>query len=119
MDESEINKHVGQQLRSIRLLRGMNQTQLGKPLKITYQQIQKYEQGTDSISTAKLFNLANILGVEPWFFFDGLPRRAHTPVFATLEREHMTLLNHYNAAPPKARKTFIGFLRMASKGEKT
>jgi transcriptional regulator with XRE-family HTH domain len=55
------------------MLIGMSQERLGEQLGITFQQIQKYEKGTNRIGASRLQHISTILGVPPAFFFDGLP----------------------------------------------
>ncbi|WP_442969816.1 helix-turn-helix domain-containing protein [Roseibium sp. Sym1] len=55
-----------------RIMLGMSQEKLGEHLGITFQQIQKYEKGTNRIGSGRLFDIANAFGVEPGFFFEGL-----------------------------------------------
>jgi transcriptional regulator with XRE-family HTH domain len=59
-----------------RILRGMSQSMLGAHLGITFQQVQKYEKGTNRISASKLQRIAEVLGVTPAFFFEGGVARA-------------------------------------------
>ena len=58
-----IDMHVGSRVRMRRMLLGMSQEKLGETLGLTFQQIQKYEKGTNRISASRLFNLAQVLGV--------------------------------------------------------
>ena len=51
----------------------MSQEKLGDTLGITFQQVQKYENGANRISASRVQQIANILQVPPWFFFDGSP----------------------------------------------
>ncbi len=68
-----IDKHVGARLRMRRMLVGMSQEKLGAALKITFQQIQKYEKGANRIGASRLQELARVLHVSPSFFFEGAP----------------------------------------------
>ncbi|MBW9064727.1 helix-turn-helix transcriptional regulator [Rhizobium herbae] len=65
----QIDIHVGNRLRSRRLVLGMSQEKLGDHLGITFQQIQKYEKGTNRISASKLQAAAAVLGVPVTYFF--------------------------------------------------
>jgi transcriptional regulator with XRE-family HTH domain len=56
-----------------RLLSNMSQEKLGDALSLTFQQVQKYEKGTNRISASRLQQLSKILGVPVSFFFDGAP----------------------------------------------
>ena len=68
-----IDKHVGARLRMRRLMVGMSQGRLGESLDVTFQQIQKYEKGTNRIGASRLQQLARVLEVPPAFFFEGAP----------------------------------------------
>lgn len=68
-----IDSHVGQRLRIRRTLLGMSQEKLGDAIGLTFQQVQKYERGSNRISAGTLFRLSQILEVPVSFFFDGLP----------------------------------------------
>ncbi len=70
---SPIDVHVGARLRQRRTLLGMNQTDLGDALGLTFQQVQKYERGTNRISASRLFYLCGVLDVPVEFFFDDMP----------------------------------------------
>jgi transcriptional regulator with XRE-family HTH domain len=66
-----IDVHVGKRIRMRRLLLGMNQGTLANALRVSYQQIQKYEHGTNRVSASRLSATADILGVPISFFFEG------------------------------------------------
>jgi transcriptional regulator with XRE-family HTH domain len=68
-----IDKHVGSRVRMRRMMIGMSQEKLGENLGITFQQIQKYEKGTNRIGASRLQNISNVLGVPVSFFFEGAP----------------------------------------------
>ncbi len=68
-----IDKHVGARVRMRRMLAGVSQEKLGEALGLTFQQVQKYEKGTNRISASRLQNIAKILGVPVSFFFEGAP----------------------------------------------
>ena len=67
-----LNAYIGARLRLRRLMLGMSQDVLGGKLGLTFQQIQKYENGTNSISAGRLFDLAQALDVPVQYFFDGV-----------------------------------------------
>ena len=68
-----IDKHVGSRVRMRRMMVNMSQEKLGEKLGITFQQIQKYEKGTNRIGASRLQQIANVLGVPVGFFFEGAP----------------------------------------------
>lgn len=65
-----IDKHVGARVRMRRLLVGMSQEKLGTALGITFQQIQKYEKGTNRIGASRLQQISGVLGVPVSYFFE-------------------------------------------------
>ncbi len=67
-----IDIHVGSRVRLRRNLLGISQTDLGKALGVAFQQVQKYEKGTNRISASRLFNLGRALDVPVSFFFEDL-----------------------------------------------
>src|SRR6266700_2655360 len=68
-----IDKHVGSRLRMRRLMLGISQEKLGDAFGLTFQQVQKYEKGTNRISASRLQHSAHILQVPVTFFFEGAP----------------------------------------------
>jgi transcriptional regulator with XRE-family HTH domain len=71
--------HVGKRVRMRRMMLGRSQTQLGEALGVTFQQVQKYEKGTNRISASRLQRTADVLQVSVPFFFEGLPDGAGAP----------------------------------------
>jgi transcriptional regulator with XRE-family HTH domain len=74
-----IDKHVGSRVRMRRMMLNMSQEKLGDALSLTFQQVQKYEKGTNRIGASRLQQIANILQVPVEFFFEGAPHVAGTP----------------------------------------
>lgn len=68
-----IDKHVGSRVRMRRMMLGMSQEKLGDALGLTFQQVQKYEKGTNRIGASRMQNIARILQVSVEFFFEGAP----------------------------------------------
>ncbi len=68
-----IDIHVGSRVRLRRTLLGMSQDKLGQALGLTFQQVQKYERGTNRIGSSRLYHLSKILDVPVAFFFDDMP----------------------------------------------
>ena len=65
----DVDTYVGSRVRMRRKMQGMSQEKLGDELGITFQQIQKYEKGTNRIGAGRLHNISEILGVPVSFFF--------------------------------------------------
>jgi len=68
-----IDIHVGSRIRLRRTMLGMSQEKLGEALGITFQQIQKYEKGTNRVGASRLQNISSILNVPVAFFFEDAP----------------------------------------------
>jgi len=68
-----IDKHVGSRVRMRRMMLGMSQEKLGDALGLTFQQVQKYEKGTNRIGASRLQQISEILQVPVSFFFEGVP----------------------------------------------
>jgi transcriptional regulator with XRE-family HTH domain len=67
------DKHVGSRVRMRRMMLSMSQEKLGDALGLTFQQVQKYEKGTNRIGASRLQQIAHILQVPVSFFFEGAP----------------------------------------------
>ena len=116
-----IDKQVGSRVRMRRMLIGMSQEKLGDVLGLTFQQVQKYEKGTNRIGVGRLLEIARILGVAIDFFFDGVDehqgrRRAsrrsrHPPYVADFisTPEGLKLIADLHAASgtPKVRRRIV------------
>jgi transcriptional regulator with XRE-family HTH domain len=68
-----VDKHVGSRVRMRRMMLGMSQGKLGDALGLTFQQVQKYEKGTNRIGASRLQHISHILRVPVPFFFEGAP----------------------------------------------
>ncbi|QTC93299.1 helix-turn-helix transcriptional regulator [Brevundimonas goettingensis] len=69
-----VDRLVGRRVAEKRVALGYNQGDLGRALGLTFQQIQKYEKGTNRISASKLWMISQFFGVDISYFFEGLPR---------------------------------------------
>ena len=67
-----VDVHVGKRLRLRRTLLNMSQEQLANAIGVTFQQVQKYERGSNRVSASRLFDVARVLGVEISFFFEDI-----------------------------------------------
>jgi transcriptional regulator with XRE-family HTH domain len=74
-----IDVHVGNRLRMRRMLIGLSQEKLGERLGLTFQQVQKYEKGSNRVSASRLYHMARILDVPVQFFFEDLPSGLEVP----------------------------------------
>ena len=67
-----VDVHVGRQLRLLRKGKGLTQAQLADAIGVTFQQVQKYERGSNRLSASKLFDAGKALGASPTAFFQDL-----------------------------------------------
>ena len=84
-----IDQHVGSRVRMRREMLGMSQSKLADAIGLTFQQVQKYEKGTNRMGASRLMQIANVLRVPVAFFFEGAPaqprisRTAPSPNFVS------------------------------------
>tara|TARA_Y100000590_G_C15217891_1_gene825076 strand:- start:27 stop:401 length:375 start_codon:yes stop_codon:yes gene_type:complete len=71
--EGNFNRHLGSKLRMRRLALGLTQTKVAQAINVTFQQIQKYEKGTNGISSLRIMQLASFLKVPVVYFFEDYP----------------------------------------------
>lgn len=104
-----VDIHVGARVRLRRILLGLSKESLAEAIGLSYQQIQKYERGTNRISASMLHHIARALGVPVSFFFDGMeedgtrlpPAGDHDPLF---RRESLELMRRYHSLPEEMRR---------------
>jgi len=90
--EENFNKHLGNKLKLRRLALGLTQTKVAKAINVTFQQIQKYEKGTNGVSSIRLLQLANYLKVPVNYFFEDFS--AYLINLEKTQESHMTI--NYN-----------------------
>jgi transcriptional regulator with XRE-family HTH domain len=91
MPRSAINptdKHVGSRVRMRRLMLDLSQTDIADALGLTFQQVQKYEKGSNRISASRLQHLSQILQVPVPFFFEGAPTASGARPSASADDDH-------------------------------
>ena len=71
--EGNFNRHLGAKLRMRRLALGLTQTKVAQAINVTFQQIQKYEKGTNGISSLRIMQLSNFLKVPVVYFLEDFP----------------------------------------------
>jgi transcriptional regulator with XRE-family HTH domain len=120
-----IDIHVGQRVRARRKMIGLSQTQLGSELGVTFQQVQKYERGTNRIGSSRLFKMSTTLDVPVAYFFEGAETKMPGYTIADdtvsegfFEREETQELveAYYKIADPRIRKKVLGLARLLSSG---
>ncbi|MFZ5965489.1 helix-turn-helix domain-containing protein [Thalassococcus sp. BH17M4-6] len=78
LSSEEIDRHVGAKLRFLREANGLSQAALAGEVGVTFQQVQKYEQGSNRISASKLWQFCEVLNVTPNNFFEGIDEELAT-----------------------------------------
>lgn len=73
-----VDVHVGRKLKQIRTMRRLSQTDVARELDLSFQQIQKYEIGSNRIAASRLYELSRILDVPTSYFFEGLDAATNT-----------------------------------------
>ena len=120
-----VDQGVGARVKQRRQSLGMSQTELGEKIGVTFQQIQKYEQGTNRIGAGRLASIASALDVPITFFFDGLNSAADSagkkdvPVIALRDEMTVELVKAFAAVlDPALRRRVVDFVRAASGSER-
>ena len=101
---SPVDVHVGARVRVRRTLLGMNQTNLGDAIGVTFQQVQKYENGANRISASRLFDLSRVFDVPIEYFFDDMPTVV-AAISPTLGGGKVKKLPRYELDPMAKRET--------------
>src|SRR4051794_39768832 len=86
-----VDRHVGSRVRMRRMMIGMSQEKLGDACGITFQQIQKYEKGTNRMGASRLHQIARILEVPVEFFYEGAPTDQGSGGSIVVDRESRSL----------------------------
>lgn len=113
-----VDVHVGKKIRQRRWLVGMTQHELGEAVGIKFQQIQKYETGSNRVSASRLWDIADALGVPVTSFFDGLEQESRTAggrdglLDVAEDREALELVRSYYAIPETQRKRLFELARV-------
>ncbi len=105
VDEIEIDQRIGRRIRERRVVLGLNQTKLADGLGVSFQQIQKYEDGSNRMGAGMLYGCAQLLDVPPEYFFEGLERSDSGTPDVTKSDEAMKLTRaYYSINDPVYRK---------------
>ena len=123
---------VGQRIRARRMAQGMSQTELGNLLGVTFQQVQKYEKGTNRIGASRLQQISLILQVPVAFFFEGAPilsegavveglKEAPSPAYVSdflATSDGLSLTKAFMRIPdPKLRRRIVDLVQQIAGGD--
>ena len=120
-----IDRYVGSRVRARRVGMRLSQTKLGDAILVTFQQVQKYENGTNRIGASNLYKISKALGVDVSFFFEGIPEfdeKGETIISsvasAGMESDPMTsreaielMHNYYRVQDENVRKRLSQFVK--------
>jgi len=116
-----IDIHVGARVRLRRVLLGLSQVQVSQAVGLAYQQVQKYEKGTNRISASLLHRIAQALDVPVSFFFDDMPDGQRLPVAlpddTMIRVETVELVRHYYLAPEPLRRLVFYLVKAMAQEE--
>ena len=120
--EENFNKHLGNKLKMRRLSLGLTQTKVAKAINVTFQQIQKYEKGTNGVSSIRLLQLSNYLKVPIDYFFEDFGQYLNNQASTSgkeLNINYNFLSKIYSELSPeqqaKLQKNIFGFVQVVSK----
>ena len=124
-----VDRHVGSRVRMRRIMLGMSQEKLGEGLGLTFQQIQKYEKGTNRIGASRIQQISDILQVPVAFLFEGSPGSsadtknfddAPSPTYVAdflATAEGLALIRAFTLIPDiKLRRAIVGMVELIGGG---
>jgi transcriptional regulator with XRE-family HTH domain len=120
-----VDVHVGARIRTRRLLLGMNQETLANALGLTFQQVQKYEGGSNRVSASRLAEMAEVLGVPIAYFFNDLELAADPMAAAEVALREMLqrpdviemIRWYYAIADPEVRQQFLEMVKTVAQSQ--
>ncbi len=122
--EGNFNRHLGSKLRMRRLALGLTQTKVAQAINVTFQQIQKYEKGTNGISSLRIMQLGKILKVPVIYFFEDYPEYSEVAKYdkdTTGEEDlnYSFLAKLFSALSEKQKEKILQILKNTRSLEKT
>ena len=110
---AQLNQHLGKKLRLRRTSLGLTQTQVAKAINVTFQQIQKYEKGTNGVSSARLLQLSSFLKVPIKYFFEDYQDFSSTNEsnLASKDVNYSFLVRLFNELEPQQKEKLLEVLR--------
>lgn len=105
-----LDAHVGARLKILRTQRGLSQSELGRLLGITFQQIQKYENGANRIGAGRLWQIAQICAVDCQYFFDGIDQiraeeaSSFSKILSRLNHNDWSMIDKYASLSPQRKR---------------
>jgi transcriptional regulator with XRE-family HTH domain len=113
----DVDRQVGSRMRERRIMLGLTQQQMAELIDVTSQQAHKYEKGMNRVSAGRLYRIAQALGVDVSYFFEGL-ETAGRFVPSPQQRMLLELARNYLSIPvPEHRAAIIALARALAEGE--
>ncbi len=109
----QVEAEIGQRVRDRRILLEMTQQELAAKVGITYQQIQKYEGGTDRISVSRLLDIAAALKIDPCSFIKGIGEKNKMPKPQT--KDGARLMSAYGDMDKGSKRQLLGIAEKLAK----
>jgi len=117
--EGNFNRHLGSKLRMRRLALGLTQTKVAQAINVTFQQIQKYEKGTNGISSLRIMQLANFLKVPVVYFFEDYPEYNNSNMTQSEDLNYSFLVKLFSNFSDQQKEKVLQVLKNARTLEKT
>ncbi len=122
--EGNFNRHLGSKLRMRRLALGLTQTKVAQAINVTFQQIQKYEKGTNGISSLRIMQLGKILKVPVIYFFEDYPEYSEVAKYdkdntGEEDLNYSFLAKLFSALSDKQKEKILQILKNTRNLEKT
>ena len=108
---SASDRRIGRHIRLQRVASGMSQHRLAEALGLTFQQVQKYEKGTNRVSASRLEEIAGVLKVPVAFFYDDAAGEASPPLAAETPQGLLLLRAFEAIAHPGLQKQVLALVR--------
>lgn len=96
LTNQQVDKFVANKIRERRIALGFTQQMLAKRIRVTYQQAQKYERGTNRVTAGRLFEIARVLGVTVSYFYEGIEQAGAEADVTAPKRHHMDLVRNFS-----------------------
>jgi len=103
----DVDRHVGARMRQRRIMLGLTQQQMAELIGVTYQQAHKYEKGINRIAAGRLSRIAQALGVEIGYFFEGIGQMPQTVAATPQQRLLLELARNFLALPSRRHQEAI------------
>ena len=118
--EGNFNRHLGSKLRMRRLALGLTQTKVAQAINVTFQQIQKYEKGTNGISSLRIMQLATFLKVPVVYFFEDFPgfENKNTDEISSEDINYSFLAKLFSSLPSQQKDKILQMLSNTRVAEK-